>query len=64
MDGSNGSESLLTYDEVKERLKCCVRKIRDDYVKTGMLRAVPLGRLVRFRPADVDAFVRKLSGGE
>jgi excisionase family DNA binding protein len=53
---------LLTYEDVARILGCCERKVRDDYVKTGLLRTVPLGRLVRFTEADVQALVRHLRG--
>ena len=63
MESANEQPALLTYKEVASRLKCCVRKIRDDYVKPGHLRTVRLGHLVRFQPGDVDDFIRSLAGG-
>ena len=51
---------LWTYAQVAVRVKCCARKLRDDYVKTGVLKAVRLGRSVRFRPRDVEEFIRRL----
>jgi hypothetical protein len=56
------SAELWTYAQVADRIKCCIRKVRDDYVKTGKLPVVPLGpRSPRFRPADVEGLIRQLS---
>jgi hypothetical protein len=56
----NDSE-LWTYQQVAARIQCCVRKVRDDYVKLGLLKCVRLGRSVRFRPSDVEAFIASLA---
>jgi hypothetical protein len=54
--------ALLTYLDVACRLKCCVRKVRDSYVKTGLLRVVHVGRNVRFTEEDYATLVQKLRG--
>ena len=57
------SPDLLTYLDVARRLGCCVKHVRDAFVKTGKLKAVHLGpRAVRFRPQDVDQLVGRLMG--
>lgn len=53
---------LWTYKQVSERVKLCVRTLRDKYVKKGHLKFVPCGRSVRFRPSDVEAFIQWLAG--
>jgi hypothetical protein len=56
------SGKLLTYVEVAAILNCCVKHLRDAYVKTGMLTFVPLGkRAKRFRVEDVQALIDRLA---
>ena len=53
---------LMTYNDVANLLKCCVKHVRDKYVKTGMLKVVHLGsRAVRFRHEDVQDLVNRLT---
>jgi excisionase family DNA binding protein len=53
--------ALLTYADVAKSLRCCVKHVRDAYVRTGKLKAVRLGtRSVRFRPEDVCELVEHL----
>lgn len=62
MSSDASVEPLLTYRQVAEVLRCCVRHVRDAYVKTGKLVAIRVGRLVRFRREDVDDLIRRLAG--
>ena len=56
-------EPLWTYKEVAAFFRCCVKHVRDAFVKTGLLRVIHDGRNVRFDPADVRALAVKLKGG-
>lgn len=64
MNAGDLPQSLFTYQDVAERLRCCVKHVRDEYVKTGLLPVVAVGRLVRFRPEDVRKLIDRLAGGE
>lgn len=50
---------LLTVREVAERLRVCVRTVRN-YIKQGLLRVVRLGRAVRVDEQDLAKFVATL----
>lgn len=52
----NGADKLLTVDDVCEYLVVSKDFIYDE-VQQGRLRASRIARQLRFRPADVDAFV-------
>ncbi len=56
------SETLLTKKDAAERLKVSVRTI-DRLRAKEMLRFVTVGRQVRFRAADLDAFIAKQTQG-
>ena len=58
LEGSVAPE-LLTPEEVCERLKVGKTTLRG-LVREGKLKAVNVGRLVRFRPADLRAFIENL----
>lgn len=59
----NSETELWTYRQVAERLKCCVKTVREKLVKPGLLKAVRCGkRIVRFRPCDVEELIRRLGG--
>lgn len=60
-DALEGREApeLLTLEEVRERLKVSEWTVRR-LVAKGSLRAVHIGRLLRFRPADLRAFIEGL----
>ena len=45
-------DALLTTEDVAQRLACTPAAVRR-WRAAGRLRAVKLGRLVRYRPADV-----------
>lgn len=54
---------LLTIDEVADMLQCCQRSVAA-WTASGELTSVKLGRLRRYRPEDVEDFVRRnLSNG-
>lgn len=53
---------LWSYQDVARCLGCCVKHVRDAYVKTGLLKSVLVGRLVRFLPSDVEDLIRGLRG--
>ncbi len=48
---------LLTVDEVAEALQCSPRAVAA-WTASGELASVKLGRLRRYRPEDVEAFIR------
>ena len=50
------TEQLLTLDQVAARLQVSMSTIRRR-VKAGELRVVRIGRQIRVRPEDFDAFV-------
>ena len=52
----NGADKLLTVDDLCEYLVVSKDFIYDE-VRQGRLRASRIARQLRFRPADVDAFV-------
>jgi excisionase family DNA binding protein len=52
----NGADKLLTVDDLCEYLVVSKDFIYDE-VRQGRLRAWRIARQLRFRPADVDAFV-------
>jgi excisionase family DNA binding protein len=51
-----GMEKLLTLEEAAEVLKVSPQTVRT-WVAVGKIRAVKLGKLVRVRPADLEAFI-------
>lgn len=53
---ANAADRLLTVDELCEYLVVSKDYIYDE-VRQGRLRASRIARQLRFRPADVDAFV-------
>lgn len=53
---ANGAEKLLTVDDICEYLVVSKDFIYDE-VRHGRLPASRIARQLRFRPADVDAFV-------
>ena len=53
--------NLLTVFEVAERLKVCVRTVRN-YIKAGSLRVRRLGRAVRIEESELERFVAALGG--
>lgn len=62
---ANMGDALLNYEDVARLLGgCCVKHVRDRYVKTDMLPVVRVGRLVRFRLEDVQRLIRRLMGEE
>lgn len=64
METEDKPVGLLSYDDVARWLKCCVKHVRDAYVKTGMLKVVRIGRHVRFRAQDVEALIVRLMGSD
>lgn len=59
------SEALLTIDEAAAYLQVSVPTLRRMYKNGGLQHVKFSGTLVRFRKADIDAFVTsKLAGGE
>lgn len=55
---------LLTVKEVAKVLRCSPRSVAA-WTASGELASVKLGRLRRYRPEDVEAFIRRsLSGGQ
>lgn len=54
------AERLLKYPDVALLLGCCERKVRDSFVKTGLLKVVKVGKLKRFTEEDVQALIRHL----
>lgn len=51
-------ENLLTPDEAAERLAVSPKTLRD-WLRTGALRGVKVGRLWRVRPTDLEAFIQE-----
>jgi len=51
-------ENLLTPDEAAERLAVSPKTLRD-WLRTGMLKGVKVGRLWRVWPADLEAFIQE-----
>lgn len=64
MTGWVGLERLLTADEVAEVLAATSTRTVDELRRSGALRAVRVGRVWRFHPDDVKAFVDELRGVE
>lgn len=58
---SKQSENLVTADWVVTKLGIPVPSIYD-YARRGVLPCVRVGRLVRFRPSDIEKFID--SGGK
>jgi excisionase family DNA binding protein len=54
-------EGLLDVNQVAAKLNCSPWTIRL-WESEGRIRAVRLGRLLRFRPEDVEAFVERGAG--
>ncbi len=50
------SENLLDWDQVAERLGTTPRWVREARYR-GDLPFVRVGKLIRFRPEDIDAFI-------
>jgi excisionase family DNA binding protein len=59
VDGTSGR--LLRLDEVAERLSVS-KSFAWKLTATGESRSVRLGRAVRVRPADLEAFIERASG--
>ena len=51
-------EKLLSYKEVSERLGLAPVTLRR-WVSTGVIGYVKLGRAVRFRPDEIDAWIKE-----
>jgi excisionase family DNA binding protein len=54
------SENLLTPEEAAERIAVSPRTLRD-WLRSGELRGVKVGKLWRVRPADLEAFIEPAS---
>lgn len=52
------SENLLTPEEAAERLAVSPKTVRD-WLRSGELKGVKVGRLWRIRPTDLEAFIRE-----
>lgn len=57
MTTTNKDKQLLTLEDACERLQVSEATIRR-LVKDGELRVVRIGRAIRVRPEDLDAFIR------
>ncbi|MBI1348987.1 helix-turn-helix domain-containing protein [bacterium] len=66
MDGKNASEpilELMTSPEVQKLLKISEGQLRKETYPRGPLKAVLIGkRCVRYRPADVQAYLEQRLG--
>ncbi len=51
-------ERLLTPEQAAERLAVSPKTLRD-WLRTGELKGVKVGRLWRVRPADLEAFIQE-----
>lgn len=58
MTTENAATGLLDVDDVAKALKCSPRSVAE-WTASGALASVKLGRLRRYRPEDVEAFVRR-----
>jgi len=58
MTPTSTQDHLLTIDEVAARLSCTPRLVRA-FVDRRELPVIKVGRLVRFDPADVDAYIQR-----
>lgn len=54
--------ALLTVREVADALRCSPRSVAA-WTASGDLASVKLGRLRRYRPQDVETFIRRNRGG-
>jgi excisionase family DNA binding protein len=54
------AEVLLTLDVAAERLSCS-RKMVYDWVRSGRITGVKLGRLWRIKESDLDLFIEALN---
>ncbi len=52
------SENLLTPEEAAERMAVSPKTLRD-WLRSGELRGVKVGKLWRVRPADLEAFIHE-----
>ncbi|MBO8183419.1 MAG: helix-turn-helix domain-containing protein [Archaeoglobus sp.] len=52
------NERLLTPDEVAERLAMSSKTVKD-WLRSGKLKGVKLGKFWRVRPEDLDEFIRE-----
>jgi excisionase family DNA binding protein len=58
--GSRLSEDLLTPEQVAKRLRVSSRWVRDHVTRRSpRIPAVDLGSRMRFRPSDVEQFIRE-----
>jgi excisionase family DNA binding protein len=55
-------EAMLTPDEIARRLKVTERTVYN-WLKTGLLPGIKLGRLWRVRPADLESFLTPRAEG-
>jgi excisionase family DNA binding protein len=53
------SQLLLAYGDVAKRLNCGVTKVRE-LCGSGAIKTVKIGRLVRVRERDLDAYIDSL----
>jgi len=59
-DAPPSDSQLLTREEAAKVLRISVRKL-DTLEAAGEIRAIRIGRLVRYHPETVDAFIRRRS---
>jgi excisionase family DNA binding protein len=58
---NNNDEELTTVEWVAQKLRVPISSIYD-YARRGVLPCVRVGKLVRFRPSDIESFIS--SGGK
>jgi excisionase family DNA binding protein len=58
-EGQGATEELLTPEQVAKRLRVSPRWVRDHVARRQpRIPAVDLGSRIRFRPSDVDEFIK------
>ena len=63
-NGGSNMEIILTKQQVAEQLHISVKTL-DNWMQHGKgPKPVYMGKLVRFKQSDLDAFIQNLSGGK
>ena len=61
MDAVDGNARLLRLEDIADRLAIS-RSMAWKLLATGELKAVRIGRAVRVRPADLEAYIERAAG--